>query len=105
MNTPADGEVRNFKMHREHPRWAFLFYANRWVSEPTADPEQIPASFERDLTATWLTRVQEYATLKAQYPEQLYLIQSTGRYAYFTSAQNRDRIGYDFSDPSINIVR
>jgi len=105
LNTPADGEILNFRLHREHPRWAFLFYANRWVAEPTADPEQIPASFERDPTATWLTRVQEYATLKAQYPEQLYLIQSTGRYAYFTSAQNRDRIGYHFSDPSMNVVR
>jgi len=105
VNTPADTEILNFLLHRENPRWGVLFYANRWVAEPTADPAQIPASFERDPTTTWVTWVQSFKSLDAKFAGQLYLIQANGRYAYFTSAQNRDRIKYDFSDPGINIVK
>ena len=105
VNTPADTEILNFLLHRENPRWGILFYANRWVAEPTADPAQIPASFERDPTTTWVTWVQSFKSLDAKFAGQLYLIQANGRYAYFTSAQNRDRIKYDFSDPEINIVK
>lgn len=105
LNTPADVDILNFALQRDHPRWAFLFYANRWMADPTSDPEQVPISMKRNPAITWISSIHDYATLKGMYPGQLYLIQSYGRYAYFTSFQNRDQIDYDFSDSGINIVR
>ena len=63
------------------------------------------ASFNNNPQATWLSWMGEFKNLEKQFPGQLYLIQSQGPYAYFTSMQGRDQIRYDLSSENKTLAR
>jgi hypothetical protein len=97
LNTPGKAVLGNYKLPLWNPRNSILFYSDRWLADPVGQPEQVMASFEKNFQATWLTRIGQFKKLDSQFSGKLYLIQSQGPYAYFTSMQNRDQIRYDFS--------
>lgn len=97
LNTPEQDFLGNYKLSLWNPRNSILFYSDRWLTDPVNRPEQLMASLEKNPRATWLTHIGEFIKLEEQFPGQLYLIQSQGRYAYFTSMQVRDQIRYDFT--------
>jgi hypothetical protein len=97
LNTPEKSVLKNYKLPLWNPRNSILFYSDRWLADPVNQPEQVMASFDQDPQTTWLSRIGEFRKLDEILPGQLYLIQSQGPYAYFTSMQVRDRIRYDFS--------
>lgn len=105
LNTPKGTYLGNYKLSLWDPRNSILFYSDRWLTDPVDQPAQVMASFEQDSIATWLTRMGEFKALDKQFPGQLYLIQSQGPYAYFTSMKYRDQMRYDFSESNPFRVR
>jgi len=97
LNTPEKAVLGNYKLPLWNPRNSILFYSDRWLADPVDQPEKVMASFEKNQRAAWLTRISEFKKLDGQFLGQLYLIQSQGPYAYFTSMQSRNQIRYDFS--------
>jgi 4-amino-4-deoxy-L-arabinose transferase-like glycosyltransferase len=98
LNTPEKAMLGNYKLPLWNPRNSVLFHSDHWLADPINQPEKVMASFDKNHRATWLTRMREFKKLNDQFPGQLYLIQSQGQYAYFTSMQFRDQIRYDFSE-------
>ncbi|HKI49394.1 MAG TPA: phospholipid carrier-dependent glycosyltransferase, partial [Desulfobacteria bacterium] len=97
LNTPENIFLGNYRLPLWNPRNSILFYSDRWLADPVSEPEKVMASFEKNPQATWLSRLGEFRKLEERFPGQLYLVQSQGPYAYFTSMQVRDQIRYDFS--------
>ncbi len=95
LNTSPRDEVGNYKLAAWNPRNAMLFYADRFVADPVEDPVELVLRLQESPSSTWLTRAPEFDRLDEQFPGLLYLIQSSGRYAYFTSARGATRIRYD----------
>lgn len=96
LNTPPQAEVGNYLLPAWNPRNAVLFYADRYLGDPIGDPVELLLRLQEDPRGTWLTRVAEFHRLEEEFPQQLYLIQSSGPYALFTSARARERVRYDF---------
>ncbi len=97
LNTPPEQRIGNFRLSAHNPRQAMLFYADRFLGEPVTQSDVMLARLEQASPATWLTSVEAFRQLEQEHPGQLYLIQATRKYAYFTSMARRDRVRYDFS--------
>ncbi|MFQ5449548.1 MAG: ArnT family glycosyltransferase [Nitrospinaceae bacterium] len=105
LNTPRDQRVGNYRLSMYNPRQALLFYSERYLDDPVGDPSVLLEQMKKRPGSTWLTPVSEFNRLKQAYSGKFYLIQANGRYAYFTSAGNRENIRYDFSGMSLPLVR
>jgi 4-amino-4-deoxy-L-arabinose transferase-like glycosyltransferase len=105
LNTPEKAMLENYKLPLWNPRNAILFYSDRLLANPVNQPEKVMASFDNNPQTTWLSWMSEFRDLEKQFPGQLYLIQSQGPYAYFTSMQVREQIRYDFSSENKALVR
>ena len=84
-----------------------MFYSARfvnWTNVPK-EPEALFQEMEKNLRGTWLTKAQEFKKLEEDFPEKFYLIYANEKFAYFTSAKNRENVVYDFSNLKLPIVR
>ncbi len=105
LNTHQETSLGNYRLPLWDPRNSILFYSDRWLADPVNQPEKVMALFNNNRQATWLSWMGEFKNLEKQFPGQLYLIQSQGPYAYFTSMQVRDQIRYDFSGENKTLAR
>ncbi len=106
LNTPETMQLRGYKIDNWNPRNALLFYTDRGMYDPTYDqPESVIGSFKNHPEAMWFTTVKEFKKLDSKFPGKLYLIQANGRYAFFTSAQYRDQVNYDFAKKDVYVIR
>lgn len=96
VNTPPEESVGNYRLTSWNPRNAVIFYSDRFLSEPVNDTNELMKRLAEHPRSTWLTTAAEFANLKKTYPE-LYLIEGDEKYAYFTTAQNRENISYNLS--------
>ena len=106
-NTPRKQGVSFYKISRWNPTQVLMFYSDRfvnWRNVPT-EPEALFQEMEKNLRGTWLTKTQEFKKLEKNFPEKLYLIYGNEKFAYFTSAKNRENVVYDFSNLKLPIVR
>ena len=110
LNVPPGDRVRNYRSRLKNAGPGLsneiLFYADRFVGGGGAkDPAGLIEKMRENPGATWITSLYRYRKLAKLYPENLYLIQATPEYAYFTSAENRKNISYDFSGDGMTYVR
>lgn len=102
LNTAPGEEIMNYRLSPLKPRNTLLFYGDRFIAKPVSDPQILRTKMLEQPKSTWLTTVKEFKQLKSSFPGTFYLIQSWGKYAYFTSQQNRDNVRYDFSGGDVN---
>jgi len=105
LNTPLDQKVGNYRLSTHNPRNAFLFYSDRYLDDPVAEPLELLSRLDNQPGSTWFASIQEFKKLQQGYPDQLYLIQANRKYAYFTSAKNKNNIRYDYSRMTLPLVR
>ena len=106
-NTPRKESVSFYKISRWNPTQVLMFYSDRfvnWTNVPK-EPEALFQEMEKNLRGTWLTKAQEFKKLEEDFPEKFYLIYANEKFAYFTSAKNRENVVYDFSNLKLPIVR
>ena len=96
INTPPGESVGNYRLTDWNPRNAVIFYSDRYLSNTVHDEDDLMRKLAMRPLSTWLTTAAEFANLKKKYPE-FYLIEGDEKYAYFTTAQNRENISYDLS--------
>ena len=98
LNTPENQRIGSYRVGPYNPRLTMLFYANRVIElNGTRDPEILITTFSSNPEKVWLTSIEEFRKLAAQYPSKVYLIQANNKLAFFTSMENRKNIRYDFS--------
>lgn len=98
-------DVGNYRLPYWNPRNILMFYSNRILSDPAREPEELERFIDRHPQTTWLTAAREFKYLQEEYPGKFYLIQANEKFAYFTSAENRDNIRYDFSGIKLPLIR
>ena len=105
LNTPPGKDIGNYRLSPWNPQHAMFFYSHRHLAYPIKDPEKLQERIAKNPRSTWLTSSLAFEELKEKFPDEFYLIQANGKYAYFTSAGNRENVRYDFSEMSLPVVR
>ncbi len=105
LNVDPGGMMYSYKLSKWNPRHAVVFYTDRYIEYPIADPEELFKTIKNNPRSTWLTATFRWKELDAAYPGKFYLIHAEKTYAYFTAMENRDNVVYDFSSREITAVR
>jgi len=106
LNTPENQRIGNYRLLPYNPRITVLFYANRLVElNVTHYADNLIMALSSSPGKTWLSTIKEFRKLTAQHPNKVYLIQAIGKYAFFTSMENRKNIRYDFSAMRLPVVK
>ena len=105
LNTPPNQKLGNYRLSRHNPRNALLFYSDRYLDDPIAEPLKLLGRLGNQPESTWLASIHEFKKLQQGYADQLYLIQANRKYAYFTSVKNKNNIRYDYSGMTLPLVR
>ncbi|PIR01181.1 MAG: phospholipid carrier-dependent glycosyltransferase [Nitrospinae bacterium CG11_big_fil_rev_8_21_14_0_20_45_15] len=105
LNVPPDGKVGSYKLSKWNPKQSVIFYSGRNLDYPLQEPEQLFEAIEKDPRSTWLTATFQWRKMEELFPGKFYLIQAEKTYAYFTSAENRKNVRYDFSEGDFPPVR
>jgi len=101
LNTPENQRIGNYHLSLYNPRLTMLFYANRVIElNVTNNADKLIMALSSSPRKVWLSSINEFRKLTAQYPDKIYLIQANNRFAFFTSMENRKNIRYDFSATS-----
>ena len=105
LNVPPGGKIGSYKLSRWNPKQSVIFYSGRNLDYPLQEPEQLFEAIAKDPRSTWLTATFQWRKMEEMFPGKFYLIQAEKTYAYFTSAENRKNIRYDFSEGNFPPVR
>jgi len=105
LNTPSDQKLGSYRLPMHNPRNALLFYSDRYLDDPVTDTLELLSRVDNRPESTWLTSIHEFQKLEQSHPGQFYLIQANRKYAYFTSAKNKESIRYDFSGMTLPLIR
>jgi len=105
LNTPENEIIGNFKLSKNNPSHAMLFYADRYLEHPVHEKEEILKQLHENPRKLWLSNSNEFKSLNSEFPSKFYLIMGNSKYAFFTSSQNRELVKYDFSGIKIPNVK
>jgi 4-amino-4-deoxy-L-arabinose transferase-like glycosyltransferase len=105
LNTPLGEKLGSYRLSIHNPRNALLFYSDRYLDDPIADTQELLSQVAERPESTWLTSSDAYQKLVEIHPGLFYLIQANRKYAYFTSAKNKENIRYDFSGMTLPLIR
>ncbi|MBT5376167.1 MAG: glycosyltransferase family 39 protein [Nitrospinaceae bacterium] len=106
LNTPENQKIGNYHLSQWNPKHAVLFYSNRILEKAVvAKPEVLLNELSAMPGKTWLTSIGEFRNLNRQYPNTVHLIQANNKFAFFTAAENKKNISYDFSGLKLPIVK
>jgi len=105
LNVPPGGKISSYKISHWNPKQSIIFYSKRYLDYPVLEEGKLFEAIEKDPHSTWLTATFQWRKLDEMFPGKFYLIQAEKTYAYFTSANNRENIRYDFSESEYPPVR
>ena len=105
INTKPGERISNYGFSQWNPKHALAFYSDRFLEYPVNDPEALIQKLNKNPKTTWLSPVFKFEDLEKKFPGELYLIYGNQRFAYFTSAKNRENVIYDFSNMELPVVR
>jgi len=105
LNTSENEMIGNFKLSKNNPRSAMLFYADRYLEYPVTKREKLLKRLHENPRKLWLSNSDEFKSLNSAFPGKFYLIMGNSKYAFFTSSKNRARVKYDFSEVKVPNVK
>jgi len=105
INTKSGDRIFNYGFTPWNPTQVLAFYSGRFLDSPVKDAETLIQQLNENPNGTWLSPVSKFKELEKKFPERLYLIYGTKKFAYFTSKKNRENITYNFLNTKVPIVR